>query len=161
MQGFQIRPAVAADIPVVLSLIREMAAYERASDSLAVNEALLKQFVFCERPYAEVFLGCHDDAAVSYAIVLPKFYSYQGRPNLYLEDLYVQPHLRRQGIGEIFMRYLAKLAVARGCPYLEWCVLNWNKSAIGFYNRLGARRDEERSYFYLDDEALRSIAGDA
>ena len=158
MQNFRIEPAGEADIPIVLSLIREMAAYEHASREIEVNETLLRQFVFSDRPHAEVFLGYYETAPVAYAIILPKFYSYQGRPNLYLEDLYVQPHLRGKGIGKVMMTHLAKLALDRGCAFLEWSVLDWNEPAIQFYRRLGARRVEDRSHFYLDREALQPLA---
>jgi len=158
-QSFRIERAGPGDIPAVLALIREMAEYERAAERLEVNETLLGEFVFSDRPFAEVFLGYFADRPVSYAIVLPKFYSYRGRANLYLEDLYVQAHLRGKGIGRRMMAHIARLALERGCPYLEWSVLDRNQSALDFYRKLGARRVDDRSHFYLEREALESLAG--
>jgi len=159
MPSLRIEPAREGDIPVVLSLIREMADYERVADVLEVNEERLREFVFCARPYAEILIGYWGERAVSYAIILPKFYSYTGRPHLYLEDIYVQPRMRGKGIGRALMAHLARLAVERGCAYLEWNVLEWNQPAVAFYQKLGARRVEGRSYFYLDRPALESLAG--
>ncbi len=158
VEGFRIEPAGEADIPVVLALIRELAAYERAG-RVEVDEALLRRFLFCERPAAEVFLGYYDGAPVSYAIVYPVFSSYRGCANLWLEDFYVQPQARGKGIGRLMMAHLARLAIERGCAFLAWGVLNWNEPAIEFYRRLGARRDQSHCQFYLEGEALRAAAG--
>ena len=116
------------------------------------------EFVFGARPCAEVLIGYWGGEAVSYAIVLPKFASFRGRPNLYLEDLLVRESMRGKGLGKALLKHVARMAVERDCAYVEWNALNWNEPAMGFYRELGAEAIADRTYFSLRREALAKLA---
>ena len=152
--SFRIETATARDIPVILSLIREMATFENMLDAVRIDEACLIEFVFGARPCAEVLIGYWDGEAVSYAIVLLKFASFRGRPNLYLEDLFVREPMRGKGLGKALLRHVARMAVERNCAYVEWNALNWNEPAMRFYRGMGAREIDDRTYFALSGAAL-------
>ncbi len=158
MPEFLIREAVAADIPIVLSLIREMAAYERASERVQVHEASLRKYVFSDRPIATVLLAEEGDEAVGYAMILPVFSSYAGVPNLYLEDLFLRESVRKRGYGKRFMAYLARYVKQRGYRHLVWSVLDWNVPSIEFYDRLKATRESDRFHYSLEADALDNLA---
>lgn len=156
--ALRIVKAAASDAPLVLELIREMAAFEGASASVEIDGAKLTEYVFSDRPLAEVYLGFSEQRAVAYAMVYPCFSSYRGRPVLFLEDLFVREEARGAGAGRQMIRFLARLAVERGCIRLHWSVLEWNRAAIGFYEKLGARREMGRLYYTLSGEQLEALA---
>ncbi len=158
MQNFTIRMATVADVPLILALIRELAEYEKLPHEVVADDALLKTHLFGERPAAEVIIATLNNEPVGFALFFPTFSTFLGRPGLYLEDLYVRPHARGQGIGRTLLVYLAGLAVERGCGRLEWAVLDWNASAIGFYRKVGAVPMDEWTVFRLAGEALEVLA---
>jgi GNAT superfamily N-acetyltransferase len=134
----QLRPAVATDVPAILGFIRELARYEKLEHQVVATESLLTEHLFGARPAAEVVIAELDGRPVGFALFFQNFSTFLGRPGLFLEDLYVQPHARGHGIGKALLVHLAKLAVARGAGRFDWNVLDWNEPAIGFYTRLGA-----------------------
>lgn len=134
----EIRPATEADVPTILSLIRGLADFERLSDLCVATERDVRSALFGARPYAEVVLAWKGAEAAAFALFFHNFSTFLGRPGLYLEDLFVRPEHRRQGIGQALLVHLAQLAVARGCGRFEWAVLDWNTDAIAFYRSLGA-----------------------
>jgi len=158
MQSIEIRKAEPGDIPVILSLLRELAAYEHKLDRVLIDEALLAEHAFGQKPSAEVLLGLLDGAAVSYAIFFPHFASFRGLPWLYLEDLYVQPRARGQGVGRAMMASLARLTTDRGWAGMAWGVLDWNEPAFAFYGALGATRSNGPVQMELSGEALDRLA---
>jgi GNAT superfamily N-acetyltransferase len=160
MASLEIRKAGPDDIPVVLSLLRELAAYERMLDRVLIDEKLLAQHAFGEKACAEVVLGFLNGTAVSYAIFLPHFASFRGLPWLYLEDLYVQPHCRRQAVGRVMMSHLARIAIDRGWAGMAWGVLDWNEPAFGFYRKLGATNSNGHVPMELSGAALERLARD-
>lgn len=133
-----LRPATPADVSSILGFIRELAAYEKLEHQVVATEAGLAEQLFGPRPAAEVVLAEIDGAPVGFALFFHNFSTFLGRPGLFLEDLYVQPHARGAGVGRALLRHLAGLAVARGCGRMDWNVLDWNEPAIGFYKKLGA-----------------------
>lgn len=151
--SFRIEPATAEDIPLILSLIREMAAFEKMLDLVHVDEACLNEFVFGARSCAEVLIGYWDGEPVGYAIVLPMFASFRGRPNLYLEDLFVREEMRGKGLGKALLKHVARIAVERNCEYVLWNALNWNEPAMRFYREMGAEAVGDRTYFRLKSMA--------
>ena len=155
-----IRFADAADTPVILRFIRALAEYEKLEHECLADEASLRVQLFGPRPYAEVLLIEEDGAAHGFALFFHNFSTFEGRPGLYLEDLFVQPEARGAGLGRALLQHLAALAVARGCARLEWSVLDWNAPAIGFYQRLGARMMDEWTVMRVDGDALTHLAGD-
>lgn len=153
-----IRPAAPQDVSALLSLIRELAEYERLSDEVVATEESLREVLFGERPVAEAFVADMDGELAGYALIFSSCSTFLARAGIYLEDLYVRPHLRRRGIGRAMLVYIARLAVERGCGRLEWATLNWNKPAIEFYESIGARALEEWTTFRLTGDPLRKLA---
>jgi GNAT superfamily N-acetyltransferase len=154
MGEFVVRKAAREDIPSVLSLLRELAAYEGKLDRVQIDEALLAEHAFGARACIEILLGVLDGSPVSYAIFFPHFSSYRGRPWLYLEDLYVQAGARGQGVGRSMMAHLAELTLSRAWAGMAWGVLDWNESAIAFYQGLGAEKSNGHISMELAGDAL-------
>lgn len=140
---FSIRPAQPGDVPAIAGLIRELADFEQLSHLVqATPEKLLPQ-LFGPRPAAECVVvdaapGSSGAPLVAFALFFTNFSTFLAQPGLYLEDLYVQPAQRGQGLGKALLQHLGALAVQRGCGRFEWSVLDWNEAAIGFYQRMGA-----------------------
>ncbi|MCX7992616.1 MAG: GNAT family N-acetyltransferase [Fimbriimonadales bacterium] len=148
-------------MPCLLQLIRQLAEYERRLEQVVATEADLERALFGERPVAEALLAWQDEQAVGYALFYPVFSTFRGRAALYLEDVYVVPEARGQGVGLAFMRYLAQIAKQRGYDRIEWSVLEWNTPAIEFYKRLGAVPKETGWVGYmLTGDALEALAND-
>ncbi|MDE2145249.1 MAG: GNAT family N-acetyltransferase [Burkholderiales bacterium] len=133
-----LRPAVPADVPAIVGLIRELAAYERLEHLVETTPETLHPHLFGPKPVVEAVVAVRGGAVVGFALFFTNFSTFLGRPGLYLEDLYVQPAHRGSGTGKALLQHLGALAVARGCGRFEWSVLDWNESAIGFYERMGA-----------------------
>src|SRR5213595_4355880 len=148
-ENFAIRPATAADVPVILELIRALATYERAPNEVTSTEEQLVDVLFGERPAAEVILAFENDAPVGFAVFFHNFSTWLGQPGLYLEDLFVKPEKRGKGYGRALLVELAKIAMERGCGRMEWAVLNWNEPAIKIYRALGAEPMHEWTVFRL------------
>ncbi len=155
----RIRSATKEDVAVVAELIRGLARYEKLEHEVVMTEDLLAAGLFGERPYAEVLLAVDDDRPVGFALFFHNFSTFLGRPGIYLEDLFVVPEERGSGIGRALLEHLARLAVDRGCARLEWAVLDWNRDAIAFYERLGARPNSDWTVYRLTGEALATLAG--
>ena len=153
-----IREAVDADVPLIASLIRELADYERLLHEVRLSEDVLRDALFGERRYAEVAIAEVGGETAGFALFFHNFSTFLGRPGIYLEDLFVRPPFRGAGVGRLLLRHLARLAEARGCGRLEWAVLDWNERAIGFYRGLGARPASGWSVYRLDGDALGRLA---
>ena len=138
MNNLEIVPARPEDVPVIFSLIKALADYERMSDQVVATEADLRRWLFGARPAADVVLARAADRVVGFALFFHNFSTFLGRPGLWLEDLFVRPTFRRQGCALILLRTLAGIARERGCGRFEWAVLDWNTPAIRFYESLGA-----------------------
>jgi len=146
------------DVPVILDLIKALAEYERMTDEVVATEGDLRTWLFGPRPVAEVVLARAGDVVVGFALFFHNFSTFLGRPGIYLEDLFVKPEWRGQGVGRQLLVHLAALAVERGCGRMEWSVLNWNEPAVGFYQRLGASVMEEWRICRLTGETLTRVA---
>jgi GNAT superfamily N-acetyltransferase len=151
-------PASETHVAVILEMIRALAAYEKLSDRVMATEERLRESLFGAKPAAEVLLAYCDEECAGIAIFFPNYSTFLAQRGIYLEDLYVKPHLRGKGIGLALLRTLAKLACERGCGRLEWSVLNWNAPAIDFYQKLGAQPLEEWTTYRLHGEALANLA---
>lgn len=155
-----IRAARAADVPLVLAFIRELAVYERLEHQVVATEADVAAALFGPRPYAQVVLGCLGDEAVGFALFFHNFSTFLGKPGIYLEDLFVRPAARGAGVGRRLLAHLAQLALERGCGRLDWAVLDWNEPSIGFYRGLGAAALDDWKTFRLSGDALARLAHD-
>ena len=154
-----IRPAAPADLPLIAALIRELAEYERLAHEVRFDERELCEHLFGARPMAEVVIGELDGTAQGFALFFHNFSTFEGRPGIYLEDLFVRPAARGRGLGKALLGHLARLAVERGCARLEWSVLDWNTPSIGFYRALGARAMDEWTTMRVDGDALAALGG--
>jgi GNAT superfamily N-acetyltransferase len=154
-----IRPATSADLPLIAALIRELAEYEHLSGEVRFDEAVLGEKLFGPRPYAEVLIGEADGVPQGFALFFHNFSTFEGRPGIYLEDLFVRSEARGKGLGKALLVELARLVVERGCARLEWAVLDWNEPSIGFYKKLGARLMDEWTVMRVDGKALTRLAG--
>ena len=136
--GVTFRYATREDIPVLLTLIKELAEFEELLDHVRADEATLADELFGSRRVAEALLAEEGGQAVGFAVFFHSFSTFVGRAGLWLEDLYVRPYARRRGIGRALITFVARIAVERGCGRFEWSVLDWNTRAIDFYRSLGA-----------------------
>ncbi len=153
-EELRIRPATTADVSVVLVLIRELAEYEKLLHEVVATEELVREALFGARPVAECVLACRNGVPVGFALYYYNYSTFIGRAGLYLEDLFVRTEHRGQGIGEALLRHLAGLAVQHGCARMEWAVLDWNKRAIEFYERMGAVGVRDWTVFRVSGAAL-------
>lgn len=148
-----LRAATVADTPALLGLIRELAVFEQLEHLVVATPEDLAAHLFGPRPAAEAVVAELDGQLVAFALFFGNFSTFLGKPGLYLEDLYVQPAHRGSGLGKALLQHLGALAVARGCGRFEWCVLDWNRSAIEFYEAMGAT--------VMPDWRLCRVTGDA
>jgi GNAT superfamily N-acetyltransferase len=158
-KSFQIRPATLDDVPTILSLIRDLAEYERAPNEVVATEEGLREVLFGARPAAEVVLALEGKMPVGFAVFFHNFSTWLGRAGLYLEDLFVRPDARGKGYGRALLVHLARVAQERGCGRMEWAVLDWNEPAVQFYRKLGAAPNEEWTVFRLTSEGIAKLAG--
>ena len=157
-----IRPARPADLPLIATLIRDLAEYEKLAHEVRFDEAALAEHLFGTRPMAEVLIGEVDSTPQGFALFFHNFSTFEGCPGIYLEDLFVRPDARGAGLGKALLAHLAATALQRGCKRLEWSVLDWNEPSIGFYKGLGARLMDEWTGMRVDGTALAQLgAGDA
>lgn len=133
-----IRSATPDDVGVILSLITQLAEYEKLTHLLEVTPERIARDLFGERPAAECVLALEGDAAQGFALFFHNYSTFLGRKGLYLEDLFVVPAARGKGHGKALLKHLARLAVERGCGRFEWSVLDWNTPSIRFYESMGA-----------------------
>ena len=154
-----IRPAAVADLPLINALIRELADYEQLLHDVRCDEDSLGRYLFGPRPMAEVLIGEVDGLPCGFALFFHNFSTFEGRPGIYLEDLFVRAPARGCGLGKALLAELAGLAMTRGCMRLEWAVLDWNGPAIAFYRKLGARSQDEWTGMRLSGAQLHQLAG--
>jgi GNAT superfamily N-acetyltransferase len=133
-----IRSASAADVPLILNFIRDLATYEKLLPEVVATEDALRRTLFGESPAAHVVIAEEDGRPAGFALYFFNYSTFLAKPGLYLEDLFVNPEYRSRGTGKALLLHLAKIANARGCGRMEWAVLDWNEPAKGFYRGLGA-----------------------
>ena len=153
-----IRAAVAADVPLMLRFIHELAEYEREPAAVLATEADLLRDGFGPTPRFRCVMAEVDGVAAGFALFFTSYSTWRGHHGIRLEDLYVTPTLRGAGVGRALLQHVAQVAVAEGCPRLEWDVLAWNAPAIGFYERIGAHVLAEWHIMRVADEALAQLA---
>lgn len=154
----RIRSGRPSDAPQLLALIKGLAAYERLSDQVVAEEAGLLRNLFGERAVAETLIAEDQRQVVGFALFFPTFSTFLARPGIYLEDLFVLPDRRGQGIGRALLTEVARIADRRGCGRLEWSVLDWNQDAIGFYRRLGAAPLADWTVYRISGDELAQLA---
>lgn len=163
MSDIRIVRATEKDVPLILEMIRGLAAYEKLSHAVTATEDQLRRTLFGDKPSAEVLLAfpanCQPDTpCAGFALFFSNYSTFLAKPGIYLEDLFVRPEARGQGYGLALLRALASIAVERDCGRVEWSVLDWNEPSIGFYKKLGAVPLDEWTTFRLTGESLASLA---
>ena len=158
MSAIAIRPALPSDVPLVHSLICELAEYERLRHAVTATEDDLRRALFGQRPSCEAVIADVAGTPVGFALFFQNYSTFVGRPGLYLEDVYVRASARGGGVGTALLKHLVALAVERGCGRMEWAALDWNESAVRFYQGLNAERLDDWRLFRLTGEALRRVA---
>ncbi len=145
-------------MPLILDLIKALAEYERLAHEVIATEALVRESLFGPTAHAQAVIARVSGQAVGFAIWFSTYSTFLSRPGIYLEDLFVLPEWRGNGIGKALLRHLARIAVDRGCGRIEWSVLDWNESAISFYRGLGARPMNEWTVYRLTGDAIARLA---
>jgi GNAT superfamily N-acetyltransferase len=156
--GLQISSATAADAPLILALINELAEYERLRHESVATEASIHKALFGAKPHAEAVIARFDGEAAGFALFFHNFSTFLGKPGLYLEDLFVRPAYRGRAIGKSLLSHLAAVALERDCGRFQWQVLDWNKPSRDFYERLGAQADAAWVNYRISGDALRRLA---
>jgi len=150
----RLRFATEADTALILAFIRELAEYEHLAHEVVADEETLRRTLFYDRKVAEVVIAEYCTEPAGFALFFHNYSTFLGKAGLYLEDLFVKPAFRGKGIGKELLACLARIALDRGCGRLEWWVLDWNESAIGFYRNLGAQAMDEWTVFRVTGDAL-------
>lgn len=158
-KGFTIRAAEESEIPLILRFIVELADYEGVAHEVEATEDLLRENLFGERPSAEVIFGCLDGEPVGFALFFSNFSTFQGKPGIYIEDLYVRPEVRGRGYGTAMLAYLAGLTLERKGGRFEWGVFTWNTPAREYYASIGAKPQERYLLNRVEGQALEDLAG--
>jgi GNAT superfamily N-acetyltransferase len=158
MSLLRLRAAQPADIPQILTFIRELAEYERAPEKAVATPADIQRHVFGEDPLAFVVMADWGGAPAGFALWFYNFSTWEGRPVLYLEDLFVRPSFRGRGIGKALLKHLAAVALRQGCTRYVWQVMDWNKPSLEFYKAMGAQVLEEWLTCRVEGEALVALA---
>ena len=156
-QEFKIRIAKAEDTSLILKFIKELADYEKLLSEVVATEEILRESLF-KRNMAEVIIGELNGKPIGFALFFHNFSTFLGKPGIYLEDLYVKPAFRGREFGKQMLGYLATLCEERDCGRLEWWCLDWNKSSIEFYKKLGAESMDEWTTFRVTGENLKKLS---
>ena len=154
----KLRPAVPEDAPQILQFIRELAEYERDPQAAVATEADILRHAFSDHPLIHVVMAGWNGEPAGFALYFFNFSTWQGKPGLYLEDLFVRPALRGHGIGKALLKRLARIAVDHGCTRYVWQVLDWNEPSIRFYEAMGARQMKGWITCRVEGEAIAKLA---
>jgi len=157
-ETLKIKKATVKDVPLILSLIRELAIYEKLLHEVIATEKDIKKCLFGVKKYAEVLVAFYDNKPAGMALFFHNYSTFVGKPGIYLEDLYVKPELRGKGIGKSLLIELIKIAHKRNCGRVEWAVLDWNQPAMDFYKKLGAEMMDSWRIFRLTSDKISKIA---
>lgn len=154
--NLEFKDATIDEVPLVLSYIQQIAAYEKMSDAVVATEDLLREWIF-EKEVASVFFVVYEKQVVGFALYFYNFSTFVGKAGLYLEDVYIKPEFRGKGLGKAVLKELARRALEKGCGRMEWTCLNWNTPSIRFYESLGAIAMDEWTTYRLTEESMKSL----
>lgn len=146
------------DLPAIIALMRDFAEFEELGDYLQVTEENLSAAMFGDGAFVEGLIAFEDSTPIAYALFYPNFASFRGQRGFYLEDIYVDENHRGKGIGEAILSEIARIGKTRGYVRIDFQVLEWNESAIAFYKKLGAMRNDDERHFKFTDSAFESLS---
>ncbi len=152
-----IRPTDEEDVPLIMEFIKAIADFEDLGDSVLASEEDIRKSLFGPKPFAEAAIAEVNKEPAGFVTYFHNFSSFVGKPGLYVEDIYVHPEYRKQGVGRSLMAYCARIARERGCGRMDWSVLNWNP-ARKFYENLGAEAHEEWIVYRLGEKEFLELA---
>ena len=158
MLDIQIRIATIDDAALVLRFVKELAIYEKAESDVVATVEDIQNSLFSDNSGTHALICSIKKEPVGFAVYFFNYSTWLGKKGLYLEDLYISPEYRKKGIGNLFFKYIARIAVANGCGRFEWSVLDWNEPAINFYNSFGAEPQSEWVTYRLSGDALNTLA---
>lgn len=158
MLDIQIRIATIDDAALVLRFVKELAIYEKAESDVVATVNDIQNSLFSDNSGTHALICSINGEPVGFAVYFFNYSTWLGKKGLYLEDLYISPEYRKKGIGNLFFKYIARIAVANGCGRFEWSVLDWNEPAINFYNSFGAEPQSEWVTYRLSGDALNTLA---
>lgn len=158
MDSLRIKNTEISEIPIILQFIKKLAEYEKLSHEVSANEEQLKKTLFSNNTNAYSIIGYLNDKPIAFALYFFNYSTFLGKKGLYLEDLFVLPEYRNNGIGKKMLKHLAQVAIKNDCGRFEWAVLDWNKSAIEFYKKLGAELKNEWITTRISGEKLNKLA---
>ena len=158
MPMLTLRPAEPRDTPLILEYVRELALYEKAPELAVATQADMHRSLFGERPLAYALMAEWQGRPAGFALWYYAFSTWEGKPALYLEDLFVRPEFRGHGLGKALLKRLAAVALEAGCTRYQWSVLDWNQPSIEFYERQGAKVLREWLLCRVEGEALAKLA---
>ncbi len=153
-----IRTATAEDAELIFALIIELAIYEKAEHEVLTTAEEIRESIFGSNSKTSALVAEVDNKPVAYAVYFYNYSTWLGKNGIYLEDIYVSPEYRQQGIGKALLQSVAKLAVTENCGRVEWAVLDWNTPAIEFYESLGAKPQDEWTVYRLSGDELKNFA---
>ena len=157
MSRIEIAPIERGEVPRLLELIRELARFEKLEHEVEATASGLEKSLFDAQPAAGALLGRCDGKLAGYAIYFFTFSSFVGRPGIWLEDLYVRPEFRKRGLGRGLIEAVARVGAERNCGRYEWSALDWNEKALGFYEKLGAKRMDEWIILRMNERQMRGL----
>ncbi|MDU5105456.1 GNAT family N-acetyltransferase [Clostridium sp.] len=157
IENLKIRETTEEDCSLILSLIKEIAEYEKMSDQVVATEESLKESIF-ENKRAEVVILELNGEAVGYALYFYNYSTFIGKSGLYLEDIFIKKEARGKGIGKEVFKFLVKKAKEEGCKRMEWTCLNWNEPSIKFYKSLGATPMDEWTIYRLTEKEINKLS---
>ena len=158
--NFSFRRAERQDTPLVLSFIRKIADYEGLLNEVSATVESLEYWLFDEKK-ADVVFACVDGKEIGFALYFYNFSTFVGKAGIYLEDIFVDKEYRGNGYGKALFKYVASIAVRRGCGRMDWCCLDWNEPSIRFYKSMGAIPMDEWTIYRLQGEALQKFGADS
>lgn len=153
-----IRDAMREDAPLILSFIQELADYEKLLHEVVATEDNIRDSIFGASPKAFAIIGEIGGVPTGFALCFYNYSTFQGQPGIFIEDIYVRPEYRGQGIGKMFFRHIAKRAIDEKCGRIQWSVLKWNEPSIEFYKSMKARSMDEWTMFRLEGSSIEDLA---
>ena len=158
IMNFSIRKASENDVSQVIELVREFAEYEKLSDYCEITDEKLFDALFGKRKIAQCLVCFDGETLIAYAVFYPSFASFRGQRGIYLEDIYLKPEYRGRGIGKAMLKEISRRGAQFGAVRIDFQVLNWNESAIKFYEKLGAEMNTDERHFRFADEAFKKLS---